>query len=375
MRRRTALRFAGLGAVGALAGCVGDGDGDGDDDGSSDPHIAGTATIQLATHTSTPRWHSRSQDSTGHVVLIDSETRTEAALNQYAREMAESRRQELAAFMDEVRYGRDRLLLVESVGPDGCHDRLEVENVALEEGRLTADAGVVDTGDDEADCAEAVTYPSVLVRVTFEDDPPGAATVTITDGWGESSTVEATTDDPLAPDPVDLPGHIRPEGEPEPVEPLECDDEEFERLPQAFDEEGLQTGDLEEDDRRFSMRVAKMEYARGETARIELTNVSEGEVTTGTSEKFNLQVLTDDGWQDVRGSDEGPVPYTDEGVVHYPGGGFEWSFALTDGGVADLGSHDLRVCPVLPAGRYRLAYWGLAGADAEALAVEFDLLD
>lgn len=373
MRRRTAIRIAGLGVVGATAGCVGEGDGDGDD-GSADPRIAETATIQLATHTSTPRWHSRTEDATGHVVLIDSETRTEAALNQYAREMAESRRQELAAFMEEVRYARDRLLLVESVGPDGCHDRLEVEDVALEEGRLTADATVVETSQDEEACAEAITYPSVLVRVTFEDDPPGAAAVTITDGWGESSTVDASTDDPLAPDPVDLPGHIKPEGEAEPVEPLACDDEEFERLPQGFDEEGLHTGDLEEGDRRFSMRVAGMEYARGETARIELTNVSEGEATTGNSEKFNLQVLTRDGWQDVRGTAE-PVPYTDEGVVHYPGGGFEWSFALTDDGVADLGDHEVRVCPGLPAGRYRFAFWGLAGADADALAVEFDLLD
>lgn len=375
MRRRTALRLAGLGAVGTLTGCVGDGDGDGGDDGSSDPGITGTDSIQLATHTTTPRWHSRNQDSTGHVVLIDSETRTEAALNQYAREMAESRRQELAAFMENVRHRSDRLLLVESVGPDACYDRLEVGNVALEEGRLTADATVVDTSEADASCAQEVTYPSVLVQVTFDDGPPGAATVTITDGWGETSTVDASTDDPLAPDPVDLPGHIRPEGEPEPVDPLECDDEEFERLSQGFDEDGLRMGDLEEGEVRFSLRVGEMEHARGETAHVELTNVSEEEVATGTREKFNLQVLTSDGWQDVRGSTDGPVPYTDDGVVHYPGGGFEWNFALTDDGVADLGGHDLRVCPVLPAGRYRFAYWGLADAEVDALAVEFDLLD
>lgn len=372
MRRRTALTLAGLGAVGSLAGCLGGGDGDGDG-GSPDPEIAETATIQLATHASMPRWHARNRDSTGHVVLIDSETRTEAALNQYAREMVESRRQDLASFMEDVRYGSERFLLVESVGPNDCHDRVEVENIGTEEGRLRADATAVDTSEDDAACAEEVTYPSVLVRVTFENEPLGAATVTVTDGWGDEATVDASTADPLVPDPVDLPGHIRPEGEAEPVEPLECDDEEFERLPQGFDEDGLRTGDLEDGEVRFSMRIRQMEYARGETVQIELTNVSEREVTTGNSETFNLQVLTEDGWQDVRGSEDGPVPYTDEGVVHYPGGGFDWNFDLTDNGVADVGAQDLRVCPVLPAGRYRFAYWGLTDAETDALAVEFDL--
>lgn len=377
MRRRTALRLAGLGAVGSLAGCLGGGDdGDGGDP-SSDAEIESTATLQLATRTSTPLWHARTRERTGHVVLVDSETRTEAVLNQYAREMGESRRQELAAFMEAVNYSNDRLLLVEAVGPDECHDRVAAEDVAVEDGRLHVAATVVDESEDDAACTEVVTYPSVLVRVTFEDEPPDGATVTVTNGWGDEATVDASTDDPLAPDPVDLPGHIRPDGEAEPVEPLVCDDETFERHAQGFDEDGLRMGDLEDGEVRISMRVRQREYERGETVDIELTNVSEREVTTGSSAKFDLQVLTEDGWQDVRGSDDGDVPYTDEGVVHYPGDGFEWSFDLTDDGVAEPGPEDLRVCPGLTAGRYRFAFWGLAGADpdTDALAVEFDLLD
>lgn len=371
MRRRTALRLVGFGAVGTLAGCIGDGT---DDDGTG-PEIANTATIQLATRSSRPLWKTREGERTGHAVLIDSEGRTEAVLNQYAREMPEDRTVALGEFMERVDFRTDRLLVVESAGPNRCYDRVEVENLGVEDGRLRAEATAVDTGDDE-ECAEEIAYPSVMVRVTFEAGPLDEAAVSVTDGWGDTATVSASAADSLSPDPVDLPGHIRPEGEAEPVDPLDCRDEEFVRLPQAFEEEGIRMGDLERDGEVIlSMRTAAREYERGDTVGVELTNVSEGEVTTGSWTKYNLQVFTSDGWRDVRGSDDGDVMYTDEGVVHYPGGGFEWTFELTGSGVVENGPDELRVCPRLPAGRYRFAFWGLTDGESGALAVEFDLLD
>lgn len=376
MRRRTALRLAGLGAVGSLAGCSTDGNPGGNGDGD-DPEIADTETIQLTTRDGRPRWHRHESDQTGHVVVMHSEARTAGALNQYTREMAQDRADELDEFMESVDYDTDRLLLVESMGPTGCYDRVEVENAGVEDGVLGADATAADASEDDGECAEEVTYPSSLTRVVFEDRPLDEASIAVTDGWGETAAVEASTSDSLSPDPVDLPGHIHPEDdEPEPVEPLECDDEEFVRHDQRFEEDAIRMGDLEQDGEVvLSIRVGDMEYERGETLDVALTNVSDREIETGNSAKYNLQVYTQDGWQDVRGGDDGEFSYTDEAVVLYPGDGFEWSLELTESGVVDGGFHDLRVCPGLERGRYRFAFWGLADADAGAIVVEFDLID
>lgn len=374
MRRRTVLGLAGFGVAGALAGCVGGDDGE-DSTPAAGPAIADTASLQLATRTSRPRWQERGADGGGHVVVIDSEGRTEAAINQYAREMSEDRTDELGAFMEQVHYGTDRLLLVETGGPTACYDTVDISDVRVEDGRLRASATAVGSAEDGEACEEVITYASALLRVTFEGPPLDQATVEVTDGWEETTTVSASTADSLSPDPVDLPGHIRPEGDPEPIDPLTCEDESFQRHPQRFEESAVVLGDVEQDGQiTFSLRVAEMEYARGDTVEVSLTNVADREVHVGGKSAYNLQVFTTEGWQDVRGG-EGPFEYADEVVVLYPGDGYEWSFPLTGSGVVEGSPHDLRVCPALEPGRYRFAFWGLPDAEAGAIAVEFDLLE
>jgi hypothetical protein len=246
--------------------------------------------------------------------------------------------------------------------------------VKLEDGRIRATATVLDTGEDDEACTEAIVYPSTLLRVTFEGDPPDEAAIDVTDGWGETATVTASADDPLSPDPSDLPGHVRPEGDPEPVAPLECEKEGNQRHAQWFEEADLQWGDLEVDGETvLSLRVEELEYAYGETVRIDLTNVTDRVVDTGNRHKYNLQVYTDEGWQDLRVKDEnGGFAYTDDAVLHPPGEGFEWSLELTEEGLVAGTFHGAaEVCPDLSGGRYRFAYFGAIGDGA--LAVAFDL--
>lgn len=103
---------------------------------------------------------------------------------------------------------------------------------------------------------------------------------------------------------------------------------------------------------------------------VTLTSLGPGTGGTGNRNKYSLQVLTEAGWQDVRGSTDGePLPYTDEAVRHEPGEGFRWTFDLTPEGVIAGHVHEdaLAVCPGLPAGRYRFVFW------EPLVAVSFDL--
>jgi hypothetical protein len=366
--RRSILRTVGLGAGAALAGCLGIGDG-----GTETPTPDGDGITDFETLPFTirndPGWH---EDSIGYAAVADSEDRRRALIGMF--DPSGDRRDEVEAFLDGIDYETERLVVVESAGPNACYSRLDVGNVRVEEGRLRADAMVVDTSEDDEACADVVTFPSTLLRVAFEDSPRDEVAIDVTDGWGEKATVAATADDALSPGPADLPGHVRPDSEPSPVTPLECDRDGIKRHPQWFDEGNVAWGDLEADgESAFSLRVESLDYAYGDTARIQLTNVADETLSTGNRAKYNLQVYTDDGWQDLRVKDEDDYfEYTDEAIGHPPGDGFEWEIELTEAGIVEGTYHDdAEVCPDLQSGRYRFAYFGTIGDGA--VAVSFDL--
>lgn len=178
---------------------------------------------------------------------------------------------------------------------------------------------------------------------------------------------------PIEPD--DLPGYVRPEGDPETVPAaLDCEDEAFVRHPQAFEEDDLNWGDALEDAdfAGFALRVNELSFERGEEVRITMTNVSGESRYTGNRHKYNVQLYTEAGWRDVRGwSDGGSHGYTDEAVGHSPGEGFEWTFELTEEGVVADHAHgdSIAVCPDLRAGRYRFVFW------EPLVGVAFDLVE
>jgi hypothetical protein len=371
--RRSLLRTLGVGAGAAVAGCLGlgdDGDGNGNGTGTPTPGEDGIANVETLPFTvrNDPGWY---EDSVGYAAVADSETRQRAIIGIF--DPPGGHRDEIRSFLDGIDYGSERLVVVESVGPNSCHSRLDVENVRLEDGRLRADGTVADTSDENEACADVVTFPSTLLRVAFDGDPVDEVAVDVTDGWGEEGTVTATPDDSLGPDPDELPGYVRPDAEPDPVAPLDCDRENVGRHPQWADEADVQWGDFERDDEAvLALRVEDLDYEYGDTARITLTNVADEPVATGNRHKYNLQVYTDDGWQDLRVKDEDDYfEYTDEAVEHPPGEGFEWAFELTEGGIVEGTYHDdAEVCPDLQSGRYRFAYFGVPGDGAAAVAFE-----
>jgi hypothetical protein len=369
-QRRAVLRLAGLCGTATLAGCSGPSD-PGSEDGPSDADAVTVDTSPFVVQGSSPAWDA--EDGVGRAVLIDSEERRRAVLDPY--EVPDPRSDALGDFLADVDYERERLLFVESAGPNACHDRLEVTNVRLADGRIRADAAVIDTSEDDTACAEVITYPSALARIRFGEEtaPSDSAAVEVTDGWGETATISVTVDDPLGPDVGSLTGAIRPETEADPLEPLACDRSNVHRHPQAFDEGDLLWGNVEQDGRvTLGLRIDDTEYEYGDTARIELTNVTDEPVYTGNSAKYNLQAHTEAGWQDVRVADEDRhFGYTDEAVEHPPGEGFEWTVELTEAGIVEGSFHDhVEVCPELAGGRYRFAFFGITDG---AVAVAFDL--
>lgn len=365
--RRTFLRLGAAGAGASIAGCLDGVPGEDDPDGIEDYR-----TVPYRVTTTVPRWRREDEPPVGRVVVIDDEERERAVLS--PADVPEERRQELETFFEELDYATSVVVLVESAGPNACYDRLELEDVRIESGELRASATVVDTSDPDTACAQVETYPSALLRVDFEEEPVADVAVSITDGWEQTETVAASPADPLSPDPDELEGDVRPEEDPAPVEPLECEKEGFERHWRDFDEDDVRYGELDVDgESAFALRVEETRYERGDTARIRLQNVSDREHSTGNRHKYAFEVYTEEGWQDVRGHvGDHPLPYTDEAIPHRPGEGFEWRFELTeDGIVADHVHDELEVCPDLPAGRYRFAFWGVVGE--EAIAVAFDL--
>jgi len=386
-RRRT-LQTGGVVLLGMLAGCVGDdatddrdddvGDGedadDRDDDTTDDggdttdePTVIETEHLPLGAQGSRPWWHEYDEDAPGGVYLHESE---ESLRDAPIANLSDEQQEELSAFVDETDFETSVLLQVGSVGPNTCYDHVEVSDIALEDGRLVGSARAQVTDEDAEACGDAITYAWTLVRVVVDGPKPDSARLSVTDGWENEREVEAPKERPLDSDELD--GYVRPDGDPPATPPeLDCEGDDFERHGQWADEDDISLGDAYEDgDAVFALRVAEQRYERGDTVQITLTNLTDRERMTGNDSKFNLQVETEAGWQDVRGFDDGePVGYTDEGVLHPPGDGFEWEIELTEDGVASEGmqADRLRVCPDLPAGRYRFLFWEVD------VAVEFDV--
>lgn len=377
--RRRALQLA-AGSLGALvAGCVGGSpsgatDTDSPTETSTDEtlgpatQLVDSETVAVPAGSSEPDW--AGDDAVGHVTLAVTEQRAEAMVGPF--ELPEKKRHSMNEVLRATDFDTSVLALVETVGPDSCYDAVEVSGLGVEDAELVGEAAAADTSDDETACAEAVTYSAALVRATFDGAPPERATVTITDGWGESAEVTAAVDDPLGPDPADLPGHVRPDDDPVARESLTCDRDGFQRHGGWVGDPpwGLTTDDS--DDPTFALRVDSLEVARGETVTVTMTNVSDTTQSTGNRNKYGLQAYTESGWQDVRGAaDGGMLPYTDEAISHFPGDGFEWTLELTEEGlVADHVHADrLVVCPDLEPGRYRFVFW------EPGVAVAFDLVE
>lgn len=146
---------------------------------------------------------------------------------------------------------------------------------------------------------------------------------------------------------------------------LTCDDEDARRYSQGFAASGLSWGD----GANWEMRIDETSVDRGDAARIRLANVTDEARGRGANSKYNLQIETNAGWEDVRvyenQEQRGPHPailhHTDAGDYH------EWELTMDEAAIAG------QVCPALRAGRYRFVYWGFQDGDGdEAVGVGFN---
>lgn len=182
--RRRAVELAVLGIGSGVVGRPSGGH-DGDDDPLEYTVLEWTPT------TSTPTWYRDDDAAAGHVTVIDDEDR----LRELYRDASRGRRDEFPDELADVDFEESVVILVESIGPTACYDELVVDDVALDDGTLTGSARAVES---EADvCAQVLTFPATFVVATVDDEPPTAAEIDVTDGWGETDTVTATADEPL----------------------------------------------------------------------------------------------------------------------------------------------------------------------------------
>jgi hypothetical protein len=278
--------------------------------------------FQLGPSTTRPWWTTNEAD-TGFVTLLASE-RDEPWMVEDPASV-----EGLEAWLAETDFHRSAVVYVATAAPNTYYSELAIDAVGDEDDTIVGTAAAVDTsGEDEA-CATVETDPSAFVRVTG-DGVPADATFTVTDGWGQTSEVAA---DGRYIDPAGLPGHVRPNGDPRKLQDFSCETDGFER---HWSQSGnVPLGEAHNDEElTFAMRFhgtqtvaagddGSPRVGRGHEIRVTMRNVSTDYQYTGNRQKYALQVLTMDGWQDVRGTTEGPLGYTDEAIEHRPGEGFE----------------------------------------------------
>jgi len=158
-------------------------------------------------------------------------------------------------------------------------------------------------------------------------------------------------------------GEIRPNQSPKAVESFTCENDDLERHPRMYD--ATEWGDTDQ----FSLRVESTSYKYGDNINIWLTNTSSGPKVIGNRYSYNLEIFTNDSWNEIRWGD-GSFGYSDEAIQKEKDEGFQWNIEFTESGIADATNVELSVCPDLVSGRYRFVYWGLSGT---AVAVSFDL--
>lgn len=186
------LRLGAGGLVLALAGCIGDDGTIADPTPTATPAPTPTSIVDTATFDvgsfSQVDWND--EDPWSGAVL-DVFASAEAVDRPEFDDLDEERRTSLEGFVDETDFTSSIVLFLGVYGPNGCVG-VDVESVAIESDTLVGEAGAVSTRESGEACRDVVTFPTALVRVTFDAGQPGAVSMTVTDGAGETFTFDRT---------------------------------------------------------------------------------------------------------------------------------------------------------------------------------------
>jgi len=231
----------------------------------------------------------------------------------------------------------------------GCLDRSSTQN----------DSETVETNTQSPSPTDTATEIRSTDRTdTPTEDQKETATDTETQ---EEEEEETATDSP------ESNWYIRPDGSPKNTpSALKCEEDGTNRYQQRFQESGLVWGE----DNGWKLRVDSLSAEYGGTIKIRLTNTSDKTRNRGANSKYNLQVKTTAGWQDIRvwHDENGPPVPPSEAITQDPDETHDWTITI------DEQSQSATVCPDLQSGRYRFAYYGFDGSEnPDAVAVAFDL--
>lgn len=94
----------------------------------------------------------------------------------------------VAEALDELDFEESTAVAIEAGAPDLCH-RLAVDSVAIEDAELSIRAAVREDEDAGDICGQQVTAVGALVSATATDDPPTAASLSITTADGSSHAI------------------------------------------------------------------------------------------------------------------------------------------------------------------------------------------
>lgn len=144
-----------------------------------------------------------------------------------------------------------------------------------------------------------------------------------------------------------------------------CFEKDVSRHPIFVDFGEIQYGDAG----GWRMRASGVEFTLGESFTIGLQNVSGETIEASSKWRFNLQLYTENGWQEIRWV-TGEVSYSESETSIPNGSGYLWQFySSTDGLLANHPfREELLVCPEVQPGRYRLIF------EEQSIAVQFEIL-
>lgn len=138
-------------------------------------------------------------------------------------------------------------------------------------------------------------------------------------------------------------------------ENLDCENDDATRVPQGFDESKLVWGNAD----AWEMRISDTAVNHGDTIHIQLKNVTDEARSRYANSRYNIQVETDSGWQEIRTYESrkewGPHP----AIIRSngPGESFTWTLTMDEEEITG------DVCPPLQDGRYRFVYHGFKEED------------
>ncbi|MFW5917410.1 MAG: hypothetical protein ACOCRD_03265 [Halorubrum sp.] len=165
-------------------------------------------------------------------------------------------------------------------------------------------------------------------------------------------------------------GSQGPEGIPE---TLTCEDDEFVRLDQPF-EDPVEGTVADAGATRIELSAEGSSETYGQSIRLVCRNTGDEPTTTLGEHAYSIQRETTEGWLDVRGSTTGEaaeLPRSEE--TFEPGDAYSWNVDLDEESIAStVAGLDLAVCPPLGPGTYRFVYWGIP--DGPPVGSEFELV-